>query len=479
MKKAVLVVPHEDDELLVGGAALVELIRDPEWEVTVVYLTTGDARGKWEGILRMNDAQNVLTFLGLDLSHIIYLGYANRWDNDKHIYNEKDKKIITSKAGQTETYGSKEDNDYSFVKSKQHNAYMRENIIADLLSVFSNIMPDLYIVVDMDEHEDHRAISLFVDECLCILLKEKKGYHPLVLKRFAYMGNWQGKKDYWDLPHRKTILEDKLPNPFLDLDEKISFTVPDDCNTLLLRHNTLYQAAKIYRTHYVWTRTARFANDDICFFRRYTENRALFASIQASSGETKYLNDFKLLDSSCIKDDRIISYDKGIWHPESRDLEKRIDIFFSEAIKIQQINIYECSGYNSEIKTVSFYFDNEKQGTVKLKRMKKNSFCFDNREMGRTKTLRIVIEEYIGDEIGISEIEVFDDITELGEYDLPFRRYTISKGSTISIWMKIMILLERGYFRIREYIERKVMLPKWEMKARYPERFQHKYKYLK
>ena len=44
MKKAVLVVPHEDDELLVGGAALVELIRDPEWEVTVVYLTTGYAR---------------------------------------------------------------------------------------------------------------------------------------------------------------------------------------------------------------------------------------------------------------------------------------------------------------------------------------------------------------------------------------------------------------------------------------------------
>lgn len=468
MKKAVLVVPHEDDELLVGGAALVELIRDPEWEVTVVYLTTGDARGKWEGVLRMNDAQNVLTFLGLDLSHIIYLGYANRWDNDNHIYNEKDKKIITSKAGQTETYGSKEDNDYSFVRSKQHNAYMRENIIADLLSVFSNIMPDLYIVVDMDEHEDHRAVSLFVDECLCVLLKENKGYQPLVLKRFAYMGNWQGKKDYWDLPHRKTILEDKLPNPFLDLDEKISFTVPDDCNTLLLRHNTLYKAAKIYRTQYVWTRTARFANDDVCFFRRHTENRALFASIQASSGETQYLNDFKLLDSNCIKDDRTISYDKGIWRPESRDLEKRIDIIFSEAIKIRQINIYECSGYNSEIKSVSFYFDNRKKETVRLKKREKNRFLFDDRAMNPTQNLRIVIEEYLGDEIGISEIEVFDHIIDLEEYDLPFTNHTVSETNQVSLWMRIQMLVEKIFFYVKEYIVRKIVLSKWEMKVRYP-----------
>ena len=88
--------------------------------------------------------------------------------------------------------------------------------------------------------------------------------------------------------------------------------------------------------------------------------------------------------------------------------------------------------------------------------------------MNPTQNLRIVIEEYLGDEIGISEIEVFDHIIDLEEYDLPFTNHTVSETNRVSLWMRIQMLVEKIFFYVKEYIVRKIVLSKWEMKVRYP-----------
>lgn len=468
MKRAILIVPHEDDELLIGGSALIELIRSSEWDVTVLYITTGDARGKWEGIIRMRDSKKVLTFLGLNPSNIIYLGYANRWQNDKHIYNEKSGKILVSRAGETQTYGPREDSDYSYIRTQRHNPYTRENIVNDLGQIFKDIMPDLYIVVDMDSHEDHKATSLFVDECLCSLLKENREYHPLILKRFAYVGSWQGRADYWDIPHAETKIEGELPNPFFDLNEIIRFSVPKDCNTLLLKHNTLYKAAKKYSTQYVWTRAACFANDDICFFRRHTENQVLYAYIETSSGNAEYLNDFKLLDSNKLDDSEVICCDAGIWRPENEDLKKEICITFQEFIPIRLINIYEYSSGESKINKINLFFDNGKKMSANLQSRRKNSIHFNNSELPSVKRIKIVIEGYTGQDIGISEIEVFSHVIPLDEYELPFCRYEHSQDIDISEKMSKRMLFEKTFFFRTEYLRREIFIPTHEMKVHYP-----------
>lgn len=465
MKKTLLLVPHQDDEILVGGSALLELIRSEKWEVYVAYLTNGDSRGEWEAKVRIQDAYNVLSFLGLSKDNIFLLGYANRWNSERHIYNSLPDECLTSQIGKDETYGVGNYNDYAYIKNGLHHSYTRNNLKSDMMQLLKDIQPDLCMVVDMDAHEDHRATSLLFDECMGEILKDRKDYKPLILKKFAYIGVWKGEKDYWLNPHKETYITEELENPFLNWEERIQFAVTKDCNTGFLYKNTLFQAAKKYRTQYVWTRAAAFLNDDICFWRRYSENILLNADIRVSSGNAEYLNDFKILDSHNIKGSKKCEYDAGIWMFDNNDKERKIEIYFSEPKKITQINIYECSMKDSGIEKIRVSFEHGEEEIFTIERRKKNTFKFDERKESTVVT--IVIDKAYGSKAGISEIEMFDDIIDLGECGLPFTYYSKNRNSG-ECRTPILYQMEKNYLLLKEKVVREIWLPLMELSISYP-----------
>ncbi len=468
-KKAVVVVPHQDDEILTGGAALVELIRNQDWEVHVVYVTNGDSRGSWEAEIRLRDACKVLGFLGLDQSCIHFLGYANRWQGNKHIYNAPEGEILRSCSGKTETYGTYMIPDFSYEREKEHHKYTRENLKHDLKNVLQEVLPDLYIVTDLDKHEDHRATSLLFEECMGEMLKELPGYKPFILKKFAYIGVWKGEKDYWKIPHRATWVQQDLPNPFFEWSERICFSVPEDCNTPLLHQNTLFKASKLYRTQYVWTRAAGYLNDDICYWQRHSNNAALHAEVRVSSGRGELLNDFKIIDSDDIRDSIQWNYQKGVWSPNETDSRKEITILFDHPVTVRNLVVYECSMENSGIKKMKLFFDERVENEISIVERKKNIIYFEDYDAVKVKEIKFIITESYGRNLGISEIEVLDKVMRAEDYKLPFKQYAESyKKKKISIGVKILMGLEKRYLNVAEYFWRNLWLPKWELCNEYP-----------
>ena len=72
MDKVLFFVPHEDDELLIGGGLLVSLARDEKYDVNVVIATNGDYY-PYEHPNRIEESISALNTMGIDNDHIIFL----------------------------------------------------------------------------------------------------------------------------------------------------------------------------------------------------------------------------------------------------------------------------------------------------------------------------------------------------------------------------------------------------------------------
>lgn len=459
MKECFFFVPHQDDELLIGGALLVELINNPEWNVKVVYLTNGDARA-WEAVIRMNDAIRLLTRLGLKEQNIIFLGYGNRWKGEKHIYNAEQDDVCESIAGYTRTYALKHHKEYSYLIKKIHHTYTRNNMKRDIKELLLKY-PEMCVCVDYDKHEDHRALSLLFDECMGEILKEKLDYRPVVFKKFAYEGVWTGKKDYWKIPHRRTLKGNNQEHPFYLWKERISLRVPHQCDTVLLRNNLLYKLSKIYRTQYVWMSAPSFINSDIIFWRRETNNLCRYAEISASSGDVSFLSDFKLFDSANIKEMEYWSLDAGIWMPDIKDSVKRISILFSNPQKyIEWLNIYECSSEKSGITNVSIRINHGDKTNYLIKERTKNVIRLQAIDV---LMIDIDITKFYGEKIGISEIELIErkEIdTEIATAKYQEREYRKSCSRFI---LSFICCFEKLLFNMHGFIMKKIWIPYYEL----------------
>ena len=110
-KRCMLIIPHQDDELFVGGSVLYEFANDINWEVFVVYTTEG--AGIYEKPeTRMKEAIKALHIIGISENNIIFLGYGNVWSDGINIYNKDDEVACVSKRGGSCTYALKNHQDF-------------------------------------------------------------------------------------------------------------------------------------------------------------------------------------------------------------------------------------------------------------------------------------------------------------------------------------------------------------------------------
>ena len=73
--RVAFIVPHQDDELLIGGGMLAHFLEDSAKEVFVLIVTNGDYRPNQSG-LRCIESIRAMKVLGLKEDHIFFRGLA-------------------------------------------------------------------------------------------------------------------------------------------------------------------------------------------------------------------------------------------------------------------------------------------------------------------------------------------------------------------------------------------------------------------
>lgn len=465
MEKCLVIVPHQDDELVVAGDLMVQLLESGEYECYVLFTTNGDWYAE-EADIRFRESIEALHILGIEEDHIILLGYGDQWTGTRHLYNSEPKKVLESMAGRRETYGVGSHSEWCYERYGRHHTYCRANLKADLKEALLYFMPRVLAVVDFDWHPDHRAISLLFEECMGEVLKENVDYAPLVLKKYVYSGLWEGKKDYYSLPKKDTLYEKKLmDNRIFQWDRRIRYRASDKCNTKLLRNNILYRAAHRYKSQDAWYYALGFCNADIVYWQRNTDSLLYHAKLTVSSGDSSYLNDFKLFDSDDILKE---SYELNscAWMPEKEDVEKRILIEFASPCDVTTISFYELPGMENHIKNADIIFDTGQTihtGELDIHGSETIVDCGKQKEI---QSITIQLTDTYG-QVGLTELEIYSNkMTEL-DYCLPLKYYVEentekSMDRLLCTWMgKFSVICKR-------LICMKVFPNKFFMRRQYP-----------
>lgn len=467
-QKVLLAVPHQDDELFVGGGLFKTLAQSGAYEAYVVFMTNGDFFAHEAGI-RLRESLYVLTKLyGIEESHIFFLGYGDGWRNGLHLYHQEGDQPLVSEAGRTETYGIEGHGDYRWERSGRHSSYRRADIKRDLRDVLEEVRADLLLAVDFDKHPDHRAASLLVEECLGELLRKYPAYRPLVLKRFAYDGVWKGRPDFFDIPRKGTVLAELSKSPYTET-EMLRFAMPEDCATPYLFKNFLFRAFRCYQTQEIWQKADEIINIDEVYFRRNSDNLLYKAQIDASSGNPEYLRDFKLFDCKDVISREPVPAECG-WKPERSDQEKRVWIRFEHPVTVGGIAVYALGDCETDSLTVGFSFDTGAglSGVEIHPNGKRNVLSFEAREGVREMELRI--EKWEGVSWGITELEVLppeaESLPEALE-SLLFRGDVLLLSKQVQVSMRV----EKAVLAFRRKLSR--WLPNsYVLRRHYPELMQ-------
>lgn len=452
MKKVLFIVPHEDDELFVGGQLLINLSRDNNYDVKVFIATNGDYY-PYEHKYRIEESINVLKRIGIKESNIIFGGYGDCWKGT-HIYNSEGDVNKESFGGFKSTYlDNKRHDEWHFIQCNKHQNYTRNGYLNDIKNLIETILPDVIICVDMDTHRDHRCLSLLTEEALGVILKENIDYRPTVLKKFAYQGVLFGKNDFFEFPHRRTVNEtDEMWNPFLIWKDRISYGTADDCDTFFLHSNYLYKLVKMYHTQDMWTHAPSFINQDVVYWKRNSNNEVLCSNISVSSGDKEFLNDFKLVDVHDVQEEKL-DYSSLCWRPDNIDNKKEIKIEFVRDISLKWVILYfNCpGGLNGKYQiTLKEFCGNQKKYERNIETTE--SFYIEKIEVSASRVLsmQISLNELKGN-IGIGEIEALS-----GTDIIPFEEYLFTEKSDKpirgSFLFRFALFIEKIIFKIEKIL---------------------------
>ena len=198
------------------------------------------------------------------------------------------------------------------------------------------------------------------------------------------------------------------------------------CKTKRIRSNLLFKASKKYKSQKVWMNAGRFINGDIAYWQRYTNNLALDADIRASSGETKWLNDFKLFDTTDVRN-KNDCFRELCWKPDRYEKESTLSITLNTPAKVKYLNVYY--DIDNIVENISIQIFDEKKDLIS-----KMISSFDTigasckkiviKEDTNISNIIIRLKNDSSSFIGINEIEVLEEYQEI-----PFKEYLLGMQS--------------------------------------------------
>ncbi len=307
-----VLVPHEDDDVNMAGATIQHFV-DAGSEVYVAFVTNGDSVGLSSE--RLYEAVACMDELGVPRENVYFLGYGDDWQGT-HLYNRAPDEAALSLIGRDRTYGTAGLRDFATEQTGEAHLYTRANCLSDIRTLVDLLFPDVIFCIDYDPHADHRMTSLLFEEAMGQLLNENPAYRPQVFKGLTYLTGWVGPRDFYTRPMVQTVSPDEptwpLGTPAYRWSERVRFPVPAGYASYTLRANRVYALHSLYPSQSATLFTASVANSDQVFFERATDSLLYGERIEAASGDASVLTDFKLFDTTDVRETR---FDAGVWTP--------------------------------------------------------------------------------------------------------------------------------------------------------------------
>lgn len=402
MKKIMVIVPHEDDEINITGGILNSQF--DKSNCYVVFMTNGDYANRCK--TRIKEAKKSCKYLGIKESNVIFLGYPDQYYRAKtHIYH------TTKSTRETYCVAS---NELHYKVFNTHAKCNYDSLLNDMILLINTYKPDIYFTVDFDSHPDHRCLSLIFEKSLGIVLKDNYDYAPLVYKGFAYPTSFKSKKDFNNINIESTkFVSEKysfceMQNPYYKFENRVRFPVSESCNRRSLLFNKLYKNIKIHTSQASLLKSYdSIINSDQVFWERKTNNLAFHCKITTSSGNGSYLNDFMLFDCENIlsgdtKKPKLIS---NSWIPDKEDKEKKVKFEFTTSQNISSISLYQNVNSNKYIRNIEITYSDKTKEKYKLNNELLSYIYIYKRDINWLEIK--VLDDY--NNSGFSEIEIFND----------------------------------------------------------------------
>lgn len=424
-KKVMVIVPHEDDDLLISGQVLPPMYKNGA-DVRVVFATNGDKRVS--AYTRQSEACNALEKLGIPREKVIFLGYPD----GTQLYVGK--KAFSFSSGWDHTYAGKGFKDYHFDRFGTHAKYTAENMVDDIESVVLEYRPDYILAIDFDTHTDHRGVSISFEKAMERILKKESGYTPKVLKCFGYSLAWKSKPDFYALNIKSTVMQDREKNndPSYETDVpqyrwNNRIRLPIDKKSL--SHSILrcseYKALSEHLSQYAYCYSERIINGDSLYWNRRTDSLTYNADISVSSGDASLLNDFRLIGVGNRTAGPNVKLENCVSRFDKNDAQKTVTVKFDSPKTVSCVSLYDNFGLNSNILGgVITFSDGSKVEVPAL-----NADGSETRVVFEPKhnitSFTFKVTEYEG-VAGLDEIEAFEN----ADYDMGFSLIKLKNADT-------------------------------------------------
>ena len=424
-KKVMVIVPHEDDDLLISGQVLPPMYKNGA-DVRVVFATNGDKRVS--AYTRQSEACNALEKLGIPREKVIFLGYPD----GTQLYVGK--KAYSFSSGWDHTYAGKGFKDYHFDRFGTHAQYTAENMVDDIESVILEYRPDYILAIDFDTHTDHRGVSISFEKAMERILKKESGYTPKVLKCFGYSLAWKSKPDFYALNIKSTVMQDREKNndPSYETDVpqyrwNNRVRLPIDKKSL--SHSILrcseYKALSEHLSQYAYCYSERIINGDSVYWNRRTDSLTYNADISVSSGDASLLNDFRLIGVGNRTAGPHVKLENCVSRFDKNDAQKTVTVKFDSPKTVSCVSLYDNFGLNSNILGgVITFSDGSKVEVPAL-----NADGSETRVVFEPKhnitSFTFKVTEYEG-VAGLDEIEAFEN----ADYDMGFSLIKLKNADT-------------------------------------------------
>ena len=248
--KIMVLVPHQDDELLLAAGVLYEAAKAGT-KPHVVMVTNGDygCEDHTVGYARLRETLEGISLLGVPATQLTFLGYADtgmpREDSFlAGLYDEKDENAVHPSHCGTSTYGLPEKPELRTEKTGKGTDYTRAAFVHDLHDVIEMVQPDSIITTALrDTHGDHSGLFQFIfDE-----LKSRKAAGLKVPDLYQGMVHSPAGDDVW--PLRNGVKPLTCPKGMEDTwNDRIILPVPGEMRSEVMTDNLKYRAISCHRT---------------------------------------------------------------------------------------------------------------------------------------------------------------------------------------------------------------------------------------
>lgn len=424
-KKVMVIVPHEDDDLLISGQVLPSMYKNGA-DVRVVFATNGDKRVS--AYTRQSEACNALEKLGIPREKVIFLGYPD----GTQLYVGK--KAFSFSSGWDHTYAGKGFKDYHFDRFGTHAKYTAENMVDDIESVVLEYRPDYILAIDFDTHTDHRGVSISFEKAMERILKKESGYTPKVLKCFGYSLAWKSKPDFYALNIKSTVMQDREKNndPSYETDvpqyrwnNRVRLPIDKKSFSHSILRCSEYKALSEHLSQYAYCYSERIINGDSVYWNRRTDSLTYNADISVSSDDASLLNDFRLIGVGNRTAGPNVKLENCVSRFDKNDAQKTVTVKFDSPKTVSCVSLYDNFGLNSNILGgVITFSDGSKVEVPAL-----NADGSETRVVFEPKhnitSFTFKVTEYEG-VAGLDEIEAFEN----ADYDMGFSLIKLKNADT-------------------------------------------------